>query len=149
MRLAKFGVFGLGAAVLVVISLTPIPYLASPDWQVWVVDESGSPVPDALVRLEYQNYSVEMSEHEEDRVADSQGYAHFPEHRRSASIIQRCWYSGLSARALAHASFGLHDWVLAFGNGTEGEAISSGIVVDWPGNPERMESRIVLKPTLQ
>ena len=114
-----------------------------------MTDESGRPVQGATVRLEYENYSVEGAGHEEDRSTNAKGYAHFPSHRGSASTLAHCYYTALSATAIAHASFGVHDWVFAFGKGLEGDAVSNGVVTDWTGSPDRMESHIVMKPLTQ
>jgi hypothetical protein len=133
------------AAALLALSLIPIPYLASPDWNVRVVDSRGNQARGVTVRLSYTNYSVEANGHEEDRVTDEHGYAHFDAHRRAASLLQRCWFTALSATSIAHASFGNHDWVFAFGYGLEGYAVSNGVVTDWAGKPEHMESLIILE----
>src|SRR5258708_4939394 len=122
-------------AIVFVLCVIPIPYRAAPDWKVWVVDESGKPFPGMTVRLEYENYSVESTGHEEDQTTDEQGYAQFKGRRRWATTLQRCFYTGLSAMALAHASFGLHDWVFVFGKGLEGDALSGKYVTDWTGQP--------------
>ena len=134
------------AASLLAISLIPIPYLASPDWVIRVVDGRGNPARGVTVRLSYENYSVEAEGHEEDRITDEQGYARFEAHHSAAPLLQRCWFSALSAMALAHASFGPHAFVFAFGGGMQGDAVSNGYVTDWNGKPERMESVIILKP---
>jgi hypothetical protein len=54
-------------AAFVAIALIPIPYLASPRWQVWVVDGSSAPVEGMTVRMVYQNYSTEAEGPEEDQ----------------------------------------------------------------------------------
>jgi hypothetical protein len=43
------------AVIIVGLSLIPIPYLACPAWDVWVVDDRGQPVRGVTVRLTYQN----------------------------------------------------------------------------------------------
>jgi hypothetical protein len=136
----------LTAAIVLPLSLIPVPYLASPEWSVQVVDESGNPLSGMLVRLSYTNYSVESTGHEENRYTDQSGAIIFPKHRRWASMLQRTFYTALSASAFAHASFGPHAYVFAFGNRREGDATSGEFVTDWPGKPERMESRIVATP---
>jgi hypothetical protein len=135
----------ISVAVVFVLTLIPIPYRAAPDWKVWVVDESGKPVPSMTVRFEYQNYSVEGTGHEEDQTTDEQGYAEFKGRRRWATTLQRCFYTGLSAMALAHASFGPHDTVFAFGNGLEGDALTGAYMTDWAGQPALMESHIIVR----
>ncbi len=99
-----------------------------------------------LIRLSYQNYSAERRSHEEDRTTNERGQASFERRESSASILQLCFYTGLSAaRAGVHAGFGRHAWVFAFGEGREGFATSGQLVTDWTGNPDHMESRIALE----
>lgn len=124
------------------ITLIPIPYLASPRWEVWVVTESGAPIEGMTVRRVYQNYSTEIEGHEEDQITDKQGYASFPPRWSSASTVRRCLFTLLSARAGIHASFGRHAYVFAFGNGREGNAISGQYLTDWTGKPAQMKTRI-------
>jgi hypothetical protein len=114
----------ISAAVVLALTFIPVPYLASPEWSILVVDENGNPLPGMLVRLEYQNFSVEQDAHEEDRTTDEHGQATFPSHKLSASILRRCYYTVKSALALAHASFGPNAYVLAFGDHLEGDATS-------------------------
>jgi hypothetical protein len=137
------------AAALVAVSLIPVPYLASPEWHVQVVDESGKPLQGMTVRIEHKNYSVETRGHEEDRLTDEHGDVVFPKHTRSASTLRRCIFTALSATAFAHASFGPHAYVFAFGKGLEGDALSGDIVTDWSGQLARMDSRIVAKQVFQ
>jgi hypothetical protein len=131
-------------AALVGLSVIPVPYLASPAWDVSVVDDTGRPVQGVTVRLSYQNYSAER--HEDDRITNERGLATFPSRELAASILERCYYTGLSAAAGVHASFGRHASVFAFGHGLEGFATSGQFVTDWTGSPEHMDSRIELKP---
>jgi hypothetical protein len=109
----------LAAAAVLICGLIPIPYLASPEWNVLVVDESGRPLSNILVRLDYENYSVEESSHEDEQTTDSNGRVMFPSHKSSASILRRCYYTAQSAMALAHASFGPSATVDAFGSHLE------------------------------
>lgn len=125
--------------------MIPIPYLSSPQWKVKVVNEKGELLPGMLVRLSYENYSVENSSHEEDRWTDQNGEVEFPAHRSSASMLRRVYFSSLSAMAFAHASFGPSATVLAFGNGREGDVVEDGYVFSWTGKPDHLESRIVAK----
>ena len=136
-RRVMFGV------VIAALSLIPIPYRACPMWDVLVVDDSGHPVPGVTVRLVYQNYSAESQSHQEDRITNESGRAAFPRQVSSASILRRCYYTGLSAGASVHASFGRHAWVFAFGKGLEGTATSGQVVTDWTGSPDHIESKIV------
>jgi len=133
------------SAALAVVALIPIPYLAAPTWQVWVVDEAGVPIEGMTVRRVYQNYSTESEDHTEDQITDKQGYAAFPARRSSVSTVRRCIFTFFSALALVHAGVGPHSFVFAYGNGREGSAVSGQYVTDWTGTPEYMKSRITAK----
>src|ERR1700730_18843151 len=104
--------FGLACATLFLV-LWPIPSPATPRWEVRVVDESGQPVQDAIVRLSRQNYSVETKEHEEELHCEENGYAVFPARNLRASLLRRVIGTIRSASGGAHASFGPHAYVLA------------------------------------
>lgn len=133
------------AAVLVAALFWPIPYTAAPAWEVWVVDETGVPIEAMKVRLSYENYSAESTGHEMDATTDSQGCGQFPMQKASASIARYVLYSASSATAGAHASFGRHANVFAFGHGRHGTATTGDFVTDWTGTPQEMRSRIVAR----
>jgi hypothetical protein len=133
-------------AALVVALLIPIPYLASPMWQVSVVDESGAPIEGMTVRRVYQNYSTEAANHEDNQTTDKHGHAVFAAKWSSATIARRCVFTGLSALAGVHAGFGRHAYVFAFGNGREGYAVNGGYVLNWTGERAQVESRITATP---
>lgn len=135
----------LGAGLVV----APFGSIHCPMWQVIVVDEAGSPVSGITVRMSYQTYSAEDKSHEVDKITDEHGQASFEAHTLQASLIRRCYYSVLSARAGVHASFGPNASVFAFGKGVEGFDVDprSGVLVSWTGTPNQMQSRIVVKRT--
>ena len=62
---------------MVAASLIPIPYLASPKWDVLVVDDASSPIEGMTVRSTYQDYSTETNGHEEDKQTYKNGHASF------------------------------------------------------------------------
>jgi hypothetical protein len=134
-------------AIVLGLSLIPIPYLECPSWEVSVVDDHGRPVQGATARLVYRNYSAEVRSHEEDRITDERGQAAFPRRESSASILRLCYYTGSAARAGVHAGFGRHAWVFAFGKGLYGVSTSGELVTDWTGSPDHIESRIVAGPS--
>ncbi len=136
----------LAVAVLVAL-LVPIPYLASPQWTIVVSDEAGHPLRGMLLRLSYENYSVEDSDHEIDLSTDSIGQVIFPAQRRSATLLTRFYYTARSAMALAHASFGPIAYVTFFGEGREGSVDApDGTVYFWNGKPARVFSTVVARP---
>lgn len=123
--------------------LIPFPYLASPQWTVTVVDETGRPLSGMLVRLDYENYSVENSSHEVDLYTAENGQVTFPLQRRSASLLRRCWFTASSAAAFVHASFGPSAYVNVFGMGREGSAVSDGYIYFWKGHPDSLKTTII------
>jgi hypothetical protein len=129
--------------VLCVVGLWPTTYLASPQWKVLVVANNGQPLQSINVRLVYQNYSAEGQSHEITMQTDESGRVLFPPQYQKSTLFQRGFYTISSAIALAHASFGRHAYVFAFGRGYEGSALSGRFIADWRGNPDSMESKIV------
>jgi len=132
-------------AVLILL-LIPIPYLASPKWTVTVTDEAGHPLQGMVVRLDYENCSVENSSHELEQLTDASGRAVFPPQTRIALMMSRCYFTTLSAMALAHASFGPSGYVLVIGKNREGSVNSAdGSVFFWKGQPDRVTSTVVAR----
>ena len=138
---------GTAVAAVLILLLIPIPYLASPQWTVIVTDEAGHPLEGMLVRLDYENYSVENTSHELEGHTDASGRTVFPPKRRIVPMISRCYFTIVSAMALAHASFGPSAYVLVFGQGREGSVNSAdGSVYFWDGHPDRVTSTVVARP---
>jgi hypothetical protein len=97
------------------------------------------------VRLSYENYSAEDESHEVDLITDQKGLITFPGRTLLASMLRRCYYTLLSARAGVHASFGPSASAFAFGNGMEGSALDSkGNILFWRGTPSQLQSLIVV-----
>jgi len=143
-RAIKRGVLSL-IAVAFTMSLIPFRYLAAPQWDVWVRDESGMPLAGLSVRLSFENYSAESDSHEMTLVTDRSGHVAFPAQFRTASLLQRAFYTAGSAMEGVHASFGNHAFVFVFGGGYEGEAVAGQDIANWTGSPTKMASTIVAK----
>ena len=143
--LGRWKILGFVAAVLLVAGAWPVRYLASPRWEVWVVNDEGQPVTQVDVRLVYKNYSAEGESHEVTLTTDQDGHVVFPQRYERACIFQRVIYSMSSAIAGVHASFGRHAYLLVAGSGYEGSALEGNYLVDWRGSPDSMQSRIVAK----
>ncbi len=129
--------------VILMTSLCPVRYVSAPEWDVWVVDEVGTPLANMTARLRFQNYCTEAEGHEADGITDVHGHVHFAMRFGSASALRVVTYSLRSARDGVHASFGRHATVFAFGQGRDGIASSGDLITDWIGAPERMTSKIV------
>ena len=127
------------------VGLIPTRYLAAPQWDVSVRDESGAPLAGLNVRLSFKNYSAESDSHEITLVTDPSGHVAFASQFRRASLLQRAIYTIGSAMAGVHASFGNHAFVFVFGGGYEGDAATGPHVTDWTGSPTKMASTIVAK----
>ncbi len=112
-----------------------------------MVSESGTPVGGITVREIYCDYSAEFQGGEEDRESDQDGHVRFPRKTLWASALKRLIAASLEATAGVHASFGPHDYVLAFGRGLEGQAVDGNKILDWTGSPPTMRTQIVLRRT--
>lgn len=134
-------------ALVVLATIPAISTPATPQWEVWVVDESGHPLQGMTVRLSWQNYSVETEGHEEDRQTDENGYVVFPERRLNASLLSRLKRLSQLPLFNVHSGSGPHAFVFTFGNRLEGDAVTGEYITDWTGAPNHMQSRIIAKPS--
>lgn len=132
---------GVGLAFLI-----PFRSLDCPAWDVWVTDETGKPLSGVTVRLICQNYSAERDLYRTDAVTDQNGHSAFEARKINKSLGQRATATLASAAAGAHASFGPHATVFVLSEHLEGIARQGNIVVDWTGQPDHMESHIVVMP---
>lgn len=130
---------------LLIASIWPVRYLAAPLWSVSVVNDDLRPMSAMNVRLIYQNYSVENSSHEITLITDRNGRVQFPAQYGRASLLNLLYYSGLSATAGVHASFGWHAGVFVFGDGYSGDAVNGLYIADWRGAPGFIHSTIVAR----
>jgi hypothetical protein len=143
-KTSKRGAIGF-ILVCFVIGLIPMRYLAAPQWDVWVRDEKGMPLPSLNVRLSYENYSAESESHEITLVTDKAGHVEFPSQHRAASLLQRVLYTACSSLGGVHATFGNHAFVFVFGGGYDGDAANGHYVADWTSSPTKMTSTIIAK----
>jgi hypothetical protein len=125
------------SALIAGIMLWPIRSLEAPEWKVRVVDRTGKPVPDVVVRESCRNYSAEFGGHEEDLRPDDQGNVTFSKKLIRTPIVKLLFVMAQSATAGAHASFGPHCFVFAF----RGDVQSTSL--DWNGSSPQLESIIV------
>jgi hypothetical protein len=146
LRKSKILFLSSSLVALVIFLAWPTTSAQSPFWEVWVVNKANQPIEGMTVILTYQNYSAESEEHSEQKQTDALGYVAFLPRSLKVSRLRRIVTTVQSARAGVHASFGPHAWVMAYGNGLDGTAVSNGYVTDWNGAPARMVSRIVAKP---
>jgi hypothetical protein len=108
------------AAVLLAILLIPVPQTVAPDWTITTLDTAHRPLTGITVREVWQQYSLEDSSHEEDRITDHRGEVHFPRRKQWISIAGRLF--GCARRISGdgvHSSCGPHSYLVAFGKGVD------------------------------
>jgi hypothetical protein len=132
--------------IFLVIGFWPITTMNGPPWEVWVVDQSGQPVPGITVRESYKICSIQHPERQKDLYTDNSGHVIFYPRMVRASSAVRLVSVVVSAITGPHASFSPHAYVFAFGKGMEGFVESNGSVTDWTGSPLTMNSKIVVTP---
>lgn len=135
------------AIVLTVVLGWPFPYLTSPNWEVLVENVTGQPAPGMYVVLSYQNYSVEDDSHQIIAQTDSNGRVVFGKQHGKASAAALIFYTLKEGALFVHGSFGRHAYVYAYGDRLEGNDVSNGVLVDWRGRPDSMQSVILVKPS--
>lgn len=94
----------------------PVPQIVAPDWTITTLDAARRPLTGITVREVWQQYSLEDSSHEEDRLTDIKGEAHFPRRTEWTSIAGRLF--GCARQIVGsgvHASCGPYSYLVAFG----------------------------------
>lgn len=108
------------AAVILVPAFIPLPQTVAPAWTIDTLDAARRPLVGITVREVWQQYSLEDSSHEEDRLTDAHGKVQFPRRTYSASIGSRfLGCVGQVASGGVHGSCGPHSFLVAFGNGID------------------------------
>jgi hypothetical protein len=132
--------------LFLILAVLPLPYLASPRWDVLVMTADHKPVAEVSVRLSYQNYSAESDSHEITLITKGEGHVLFPQQRKWTIPLLLLFHTAASATAGVHASFGRHAFVFIFGRRYEGQGESGKYVTDWNGSPAQMKSTIIARP---
>jgi len=104
------------AITFVALLFWPFSYLASPQWEVFVVDGAGRPRQGVNVRLVYVNYSAESDSHEMTLQTNDSGRVLFLANRSRTNLMQLAVETASAATRGVHASFGRHAHVFAFGD---------------------------------
>jgi len=104
------------AAVILITAFVPIPQIVAPDWTITTLDAARKPLTGVTVREIWQQYSVEDSSHEEDRLTDASGQVRFP--RRTYWVSMGMRFLGCARQVIGggvHGSCGPHSYLVAFG----------------------------------
>lgn len=116
---ARTKVVCITAAVLASVFI-PLPQIVAPDWTITTLDAGRRPLTGITVREVWQQYSLEDSSHEEDRLTDIRGVAHFPRRTEWTSIAGRLFGCAQQISSTGvHASCGPHSYLVAFGKGVD------------------------------
>lgn len=108
------------AAIVTIIAFIPTPQIVAPAWTVRTVSSAHSPLSGITVREDWQQYSLERSSHEEDRVTDLQGEVRFPRRTLRSSFTERllgCLRQ--IGETGVHTSCGTSSHLVAFGPGVD------------------------------
>jgi hypothetical protein len=97
-----------GASLIFLWLFIPIPEVVSPDWAVLVTDAAGHPIPDAIVTVFSQDYTVETQDVEAAKVTGKDGLAHFDRRRIYVMGLMRLIGVIRNLDQGAHAGFGVH-----------------------------------------
>lgn len=107
-------------AAILTCAFIPLPQTVAPGWTITTLDAVRRPLTGITVREVWQQYSLEDSSHEEDRLTDIKGEVHFPRRTYGASIASR--FFGCTRQIIGagvHASCGPHSYLVAFGKGVD------------------------------
>ena len=110
----------IGATFVLALAFIPIPQIVAPAWTVRTITKARKPLPGVTVRENWQQYSLEASSHEEDRLTDSKGEFHFPRRTHCSTFIGR--FAGCVrqfAQTGVHISCGADSHLVAFGPGID------------------------------
>ena len=119
-RPARTKIVRVGAAVLLAGILIPLPQIVAPEWTVTALDSAHRPLAGITVREEWQQYSLEESSHEEDRLTDEKGEVRFPRRKQWTSIAGSFIGCARQVAELGvHANCGAHSYLVAFGRGVD------------------------------
>lgn len=113
-------IVGLAAAIVLVCIFIPLPQTVAPDWTIKTLDAARRPLTGITIREVWQQYSLEDSSHEEDRLTDINGEVHFPRRTKWTNIMSRTVGCARQIIRLGvHASCGANSYLVAFGKGVD------------------------------
>jgi hypothetical protein len=119
-RPARTKIVCVAAAIVLASVFIPVPQIVAPDWTITTLDAARKPLRGITVREVWQQYSLEDSSHEEDRLTDIRGEAHFPRRTEWTSVAGRLFGCARQISGTGvHASCGPHSYLVAFGNGVD------------------------------
>ena len=116
----RITIIRVAAAVLFVSALIPTPQIVAPDWKIRALDAAHRPLAGITIREVWQQYSLEDSSLEEDRLTDNRGEVRFPRRTHWTNFVGRLFGCARQiSRTGIDASCGPHSYLVAFGNGVD------------------------------
>jgi hypothetical protein len=136
------------AVLLLVCLLLPTTDIVSPDWSVLVTDTAGHPIKDASVTVDSQQFTVESESVMDTKQTGDDGRVHFDERQISAMGITRLIGVIRNLDQGAHASFGVHTFLLTnkkgYGQPSEMALLTQNDIASRANGSERQSSHVVL-----
>ena len=138
------------AIVVIVVSLAvalvPRQHLVGPDWDIYVVDQDGKPMPGVRIRIYESNPTVEKDAPDIERETDSKGHIFLAKRYVRVSTLRSTYGTLKQLPYFVHAEFNAYgfgsiEYPPGYGNPNINEPGSQGIV--WYRGPERTTARAV------
>ena len=135
---------GLGVLVLAIV---PRRHLVGPDWDIYLVDQDGKPMPGVRMRVYESNPTVEENAPDIERTTDAQGHVFLPKRVVRVSTLRSAYGTLKQIPFFVHAEFNAYGYASiecppGYGHANVNEPGSQGAV--WYRGPERTASRVVL-----
>jgi hypothetical protein len=119
-RSVRIKIVYVAAAVVLASILIPVSQTVAPAWTITTLDSTHRPLSGVTVREVWQQYSLEDSSHEEDRLTDERGEVHFPRRKQRSSFLGRSLGCARQIGSTGvHASCGADSHLVAFGQGID------------------------------
>ena len=109
-----------GATFVLAIAFVPIPQIVALAWTVTTMNKARKPLQNVTVRENWQQYSLETSSNEEDRLTDFKGEVHFPRRMHRSTFMGR--FVGCIrqfGQMGVHTNCGADSHLVAFGPGID------------------------------
>lgn len=132
--------------VLLVLGMQTRDYVACPDWDIYVVDQDGKPMPGIVMHVAAMDPKVEESYATADLTTDAQGHIFVPRRVIRASRLRAFWGALKQMPALAHGENRANGYATTppppgYGYANPGEP---GAGAYWYDETQHATSRVVL-----
>src|SRR6266567_9077613 len=91
--------------ILLALAMVPRPHLVGPDWDIYVVDQDGKPMPGVRMRIYETNPTIEDSAPDIVRTTDVQGHVFLPKRVVRVSTLRSAYGTLKQIPFFVHAEF--------------------------------------------